>query len=187
MTRVRLREVKGISAAALEFLILTAARTNEVLGMRWSEIDLVNRIWMLSPERTKQNREHRVPLPIRCTEILALQNEYRHKGQPFSLLSDDFVFQGYKGEALDDKSLRELLKRMDLPKHVTPHGFRSSFRNWAARARIKDERIDRYLAEMCLGHKVKGEVEAAYWTEDAIDERRVIMEAWAEYCGSPFS
>ena len=116
-----------------------------------------------------------------------MQNEYRHKGQPFSLLSDDFVFQGYKGEALDEKSLRELLKRMDLPVHVTPHGFRSSFRNWAARARIKDERIDRYLAEMCLVHKVKGEVEAAYWTEDAIDERRVIMEAWAEYCESPFS
>ena len=91
---------------------------------------------------------------------------------------------GYKGEALDDKSLRELLKRMDLPAHVTPHGFRSSFRNWAARARINGERIDRDLAEMCLGHLVKGKVEAAYWTEDALDERREIMEAWADYCGS---
>jgi len=182
MSRVRLREVKGNSAAALEFLILTAARTNEVLGMRWSEIDLVNRVWKLSPERTKQDRKHRVPFPERCTEILALQNEYR-KGQPFALLSDDFVFQGYKGEALDDKSLRELLKRMDLPAHVTPHGFRSSFRNWAARARINGERIDRDLAEMCLGHLVKGKVEAAYWTEDALDERREIMEAWASYCG----
>ena len=91
---------------------------------------------------------------------------------------------------MDEKSLRELLKRMDLPSHVTPHGFRASFRNWAQRARFDDPRIDgdrRDLAEMCLGHQIKGKVEGAYWTEDAIDERRVIMEAWAEYCGSPFS
>ena len=181
--RLRLRQVKGTAAAALEFLILTACRTGEVLGMKWSEVDLVNRILTLPRERTKQDRKHRVPFPVRCTEILALQNEYRHKGQPFSLLSDDFVFQGYKGEALDEKSLRELLKRMDLPVHVTPHGFRASFRNWAARARINGERIDWRLAEMCLGHKVKGKVEGAYWTEDALDERREIMEAWAAYCG----
>jgi integrase len=155
--------------------------------MKWSEVDLVNRILTLPRERTKQDRKHRVPFPVRCTEILALQNEYRHKGQPFSLLSDDFVFQGYKGEALDDKSFRELLKRMDLPAHVTPHGFRASFRNWAQRAHFDNPRIDRNhrdLAEMCLGHSIKGKVEGAYWTEDALDERRVIMDAWASYCGS---
>jgi integrase len=185
--RLRLRQVKGTAAAALEFLILTACRTGEVLGMKWSEVDLVNRILTLPRERTKQDRKHRVPFPVRCTEILALQNEYRHKGQPFSLLSDDFVFQGYKGEALDDKSFRELLKRMDLPAHVTPHGFRASFRNWAQRAHFDNPRIDRNhrdLAEMCLGHSIKGKVEGAYWTEDALDERRVIMDAWASYCGS---
>ena len=186
--RLRLREVKGTSPIALQFQILTATRPGETLGMRWSEIDLVNGIWTLPKERTKQNRKHRVPLSKECIRILSVQNEYRRKGQPFSLLSDDFVFQGYKGEALDDKSLRELLKRMDLPVHVTPHGFRSSFRNWAARARISTihgtaERIDRDLAEMCLGHLVKGRVEAAYWTEDALDERRPIMDAWASYCG----
>jgi|SRR6516165_1199960 len=181
--RLRLRQVKGHSAAALEFQILCASRPGEVLNMKWSELDLINRIWTLPPERTKQNRQHRVPLPERCIEILALQNEYR-TGKPFSLLSDDFVFQGYKGEALDDKSLRELLKRMDLPVHVTPHGFRSSFRNWAARTRINGERIDRDLAEMCLGHRVKGKVEEAYWTEDELDQRRPIMDAWAEFCGA---
>jgi integrase len=182
--RLRLRQVKGTSAAALEFQILCASRPGEVLSMKWSEVDLVNRIWTLPPERTKQNRQHRVPFSERCTEILALQNEYR-KGQPFALLSDDFVFQGYKGEALDDKSLRELLKRMDLPVHVTPHGFRSSFRNWAQRTHFNNPRIDRDrrdLAELSLGHSIKGKVEEAYWTEDALDERRPIMDAWSTYC-----
>jgi integrase len=179
--RLRLRQVKGQSAAALEFQILTASRPSEVLGMKWSELDLINRIWTLPPERTKQGREHRVPFSERCMEILALQNEYR-PGE-FVFRTGDFVFTGYKGEALDDKSLRELLKRMDLPVHVTPSGFRKSFRNWTARARINNERIDRYLAEMCLGHSIKGKVEAAYWTEDALDERRPIMDAWAAYCG----
>jgi integrase len=179
--RLRLR-IKSHSAAAMEFLILTASRASEVLGMKWSEIDLINRVWILPPERTKQNRQHRVPLSERCMEILAVQNEYR---------TGDFVFTGYKGEALDDKSLRELLKRMDLPIHVTPHGFRASFRNWAARAHINGEHIDRFLvvvrrslAEMCLGHLVKGKVEAAYWTDDALEDRRPIMDEWAEYCGS---
>jgi len=184
MSRLELR-VKGQAAFALQFLILTACRTGEVLGMRWSELDLVNRIWKLPQERTKQDREHRVPLSDRCMEILAVQNEYRPGKVAFR--TDDFVFQGYKGEALDDKSLSELLKRMDLPKHVTPHGFRASFRNWAQRAHFDNPRIDRNhrdLAELSLGHSIKGKVEEAYWTEDALDERRVIMQAWAEYCCS---
>ena len=175
MRRLRLREVKGNSAAALEFLILTGARTNEVLGMRWPELDLTTRIWNPPPEQTEQKKRYRTPLSARCMEILELQQEYK---------TSEFVFTGYKSEALDEKSLRELLKRMDLPEHVTPHGFRASFRNWAARARINGERIDRALAEMCLGHSVKGKVEAAYWTDDALEERRPIMDAWAQFCCS---
>jgi integrase len=174
MRRLSLREMKGTSPLALRFQILTASRPGETLGMRFSEVDLENRIWTLPPERTKQNRQHRVPLSEACMRILALQAEYR---------TCDFVFTGRSNHvALNLKALRDLLRAMDLPKHVTPSGFRKSFRNWAARARINGERIDRDLAEMCLGHLIKGKVEEAYWTEDAIDERREIMQEWALYC-----
>ena len=175
MRRLNLREMRGISAAALRFQILTAARLGEVRNMKWTQVE--DRVWILPPECTKQKREHRVPLSERCMEILALQNEYRR---------NDFVFPGRNGP-LDAASVRQLLKRMDLPKHVTPHGFRASFRNWAQRAHFDNPRIDRNhrdLAEMCLGHSIKGKVEAAYWTEDALDERREIMDAWAKFCCS---
>jgi integrase len=172
MRRLHLRRAKGHSAAALEFQILCASRPSEVLNMRWSELDLINRIWTLPPERTKQNREHRVPFSVRCMEILSLQNEYR---------TNDFVFTGYNknGEArpLNPKALRDLLRAMNVP--VTPHGFRASFRNWGARAFPHS----RDLLEMCLGHQIKREYEAAYWTHDEIEQRRPIMEAWASYCG----
>jgi integrase len=174
--RLRLREVKGTSALALQFQILTATRPGETRGMLWSEIDLINRIWTLPPERTKQNRQHRVPLSEACMRILALQNEYR---------TCDFVFPGYGSEPLNPTAVDTLLRKMLVD--VTPHGFRASFRNWAQshRTRFGDPRIEserRALAEMCLGHQIKNQTEGAYWTEDAIDERRTIMEAWAFYC-----
>jgi len=168
--RLRLRQEKGTSASALELQILCASRPGEVRNMKWSEVDLENRTWTLPPERTKQNRQHRVPLSERCMAILALQAEYR---------TNDFVFTGYKDEALDEKAMRELLRRMDLPIRAT-HGFRASFRNWAARTFPRD----RDLLEMSLGHLIKGKVEAAYWTEDALEERRPIMQKWAEFCCS---
>src|SRR5262249_44510303 len=166
--RLRLRQEKGTSAAALEFQILCACRPGEVRNMKWSEIDWGNRIWTLPPERTKQNRRHRVPLSERCIEILALQNEYR---------TNDFVFTGYKGEALDEKAMGELSRRMDLPIRAT-HGFRASFRNWAFHTRQ-----GRDLAELSLGHLVaENRTEGAYLTTDGLDERRPIMEAWSAYC-----
>jgi integrase len=169
MTRLRFREVKGHSATMLEFQILTASRPGETRGMRWSEVDLINRIWTIPPERTKQNREHRVPLSERCMEILALQNEYR---------TGDFVFTGYNRVALDQKSTGNLLRSMGV--RVVPHGFRRSFRNWCFHMRI-----DRDLAELSLGHgAAKNKTEAAYLTEDGLEERRPLMDAWAEYCGS---
>jgi integrase len=168
VSRLRLRQVKGTSAVALEFVILTAARPDEVLGMPWAEVDLKNAIWTIPPERTKQKRQHRVPLPAPCMRILALQNEYR---------VGEFVFTGYKRVELDPKSMRGLLRKMGVP--VTPHGFRSSFRNWCARTGQLRE-----LAELSLAHEVKSKVEAAYWRDDALDERRPIMDAWAEYCES---
>ncbi len=182
--RLRLRQMRGTSAVALEFQILTATRPGETRGAIWSEFDLINRVWVLPPKRTKQKRQHRVPLSKRCMELLALQNEYSSALNP-----DGFVFQGYNRTALDQKATRILLKNMGIP--VTAHGFRSSFRNWAgAGTRISFdpnnpeqlERIPRELAELCLAHLVKGKTEAAYWRDDGLEERRSIMNAWAEYC-----
>jgi integrase len=168
ITRLRSR-VKGQSAAALEFLILTATRTGEIRNMKWSDVDLINRVWNQSPDQTELKRRYRTPLSERCMEILAVQNEYR---------TNDFVFTGYNRRALDEKALRELLRRrMDV--RVSVHGFRSSFRNWAAHNRPLEER---WLHEMCLGHEVKSKVEGAYFTDDMLNQRRVIMDAWAEYC-----
>jgi integrase len=167
MGRLRLRQVKGHSAAALEFIALTASRPGEVLGMKWSEIDLVNRILTLPPERTKQKRQHRVPLSNRCMEIIALQKEYR---------TGDLVFPGrYRGEPLHLSSLHALLKKMDVC--ADPHGFRRSFRNWAFHTRQDPD-----LADLALGHKITNRTQGAYLTEDGLNERRPIMEAWAKFC-----
>jgi integrase len=174
--RLRLRQRRGETARAIEFQILTAARPGEVRNMRWSDIDLVNRIWKQSPEQTELKRRYRTPLCERCMEILAVQNEYRPGELVFR--TDEFVFQGYNRRALDQKAMKELLRKMDAPV-TTPSSFRKSFRNWGARHRPKEER---FLLEMCLGHDVKGKVEKAYWTEDALDERRPIMDTWAKFC-----
>jgi integrase len=162
------RRYQGASVSALEFLILTATRPGEVIGMLWSELDLINAIWKIPPHRTKQNRIHRVPFGQRCMDILQLRNEYR---------INDFVFYGYNHTALDPKSLRMLLQEMGYP--ITPHGFRSSFRNWCSHIRQ-----DWDLAELNLGHTIGSKVTRAYLTDDALEERRKIMEKWAEFCGS---
>jgi integrase len=173
MQRLRLRQVRGTSAVALEFLILTAARSGEVRGAQWSEFDLINRVWTIPPERTKQGRQHRVPLCQRCMDILALQYEYRTDR---ATIPTGPVFQGYNRTTLDEKALRVLLRNMKVP--VTPHGFRHSFRNWAFTTRQ-----DRDLAELSLGHTVaKDRTEGAYLTVDGLEERRPLMEAWASFC-----
>jgi integrase len=180
-SRLCLRE--GDTAIALRFLILTATRPSETCEMRWSEINWETRIWTLPPERTKQDRQHRVPLSAKCMEILTLQKKLQNEYQ----IASDFVFTGYQGEALDRNAMRKLLERMDLPEHVVPSGFRKSFRNWVQRTYFGNPLIDsdrRDLGEMCVGHLIKGEIEGRYWTEDAIDERRAIMDAWADYCSS---
>jgi integrase len=175
--RLHIHPYQGASISALEFLVLTACRPGEVIGMLWSELDLINAIWKIPPHRTKQNRVHRVPFGQRCMDILQLRNEYR---------INDFVFTGYNHTALDPKALRMQLRSMGLA--ITPHGFRSSFREWAAQARISSgpngelERIPRELAELCLGHTVKGKVEGAYWRSDELAQRRIIMDHWADYC-----
>jgi integrase len=175
MKRLHLRQMKGVSAIALEFQIITVTRPGETRGARWSEFDLVNRIWTLPPDRTKQGRQHRIPLSERCMQILSLQSE--HAATTFAFVTNAFIFSGHNRVALAEKNMRDILRNMR--ESVTnTHGFRSSFRDWAASMHPRD----RDLAELSLGHSIKGKTEAAYWRDDGLEQRRPIMNAWSEFC-----
>lgn len=157
---------------ALEFLILTAARSGEVRGARWSEIDLDEKTWSIPAERMKTGEPHRVPLSDRAIEILQRMREFRHSDD-----SDAFVFPGRKqGHPLSDVALSMPIRRAELG--ITVHGFRSAFRDWAA----ERTSFPRELAEKALAHAVRNKVEAAYQRGDLFDKRRKLMDAWAQYC-----
>jgi integrase len=164
--RLRSRQVRGTAAAMLEFQILTATRGGEARGARWTEISVHDATWVIPRERMKEDREHRVPLSKRCLELLAVQQEYR---------TTEFVFTGRHKKQMDETATRVLLKTMGVP--VAPHGFRSSFRNWAFTTRQ-----DRDLAELSLSHIITNKVEGAYLTIDGLDERRPLMEQWSLFC-----
>jgi integrase len=160
----------GIAARALEFLILTAARSGEVREARWDEINLAAKLWTIPAARMKAGREHRVPLTDRCIELL---RAVRPLARP-----DGYVFPGARpGRPLSDMSLSAVLKRMELGQ-VTPHGFRSSFRDRAGEA----TEFPREIIEAALAHVVGGPVERAYRRGDALERRRALMQAWAKYC-----
>lgn len=168
----RLRDNDSVSAKALEFTILTAARTGETIGARWSEIDIDAKLWIVPGERTKSGREHRVPLTDRAIEILA--SVPREEG-------NDHVFIGArKAKGLSNMSMLELLRGM-VENGLTVHGFRSSFRDWAA----EQTNFPRELAEAALAHVLSDKTEAAYQRGDLLAKRRRMMEAWARYCASP--
>jgi integrase len=154
---------------ALRFLILTAARTGEVIGARWDEIDAAARTWTVPAERMKGHREHRVPLSGAALEVLRQLEEVR---------AGVFVFPGGKaGRPLSNMAMLTLLRRMDRA-DLTAHGFRSTFRDWAA------ERTDvaREVAEAALAHTVADKVEAAYRRGDLFAKRRELMDGWARHC-----
>jgi integrase len=153
---------------ALEFLVLTEARTGEALGARWDEVDFEGRLWSLPKERTKQGREHTVPLSGRAMELLALQRQYSN-GSPY-------IFTGYSEAALADKSMYMLLK--DMGRRETAHGFRSSFRDWAG----DTTPFPREHVEACLAHQVGNAVEQAYRRADGLLRRKQIMDAWSAHC-----
>lgn len=169
-----LRERNATAALALEFLILTAARSGEVRGATWAEIDTTAKVWNVPASRMKAGREHRVPL---SASALAVLNKVRplSGGQP-----DATVFPGLKpGSSLSDAAFNALLMRMGIDRSkVTPHGFRSSFRDWAGEA----SSFPRELAEAALAHVVGDATERAYRRGDALEKRRKLMEAWARYC-----
>jgi integrase len=164
-----LHEQPGISAHALEFLILTATRTGETLGATWDEVDIGAKLWTIPAGRMKAGKEHRVPLSDAALAVLKEMREIRHS---------DYVFPGGRDRRpLSEMSLLMLLRRMKQG-DITAHGFRSTFRDWAAERTT----FAREVAEMALAHAIPDAVEAAYRRGDLVDKRRKLMDAWAAYC-----
>jgi integrase len=161
-----LRQKEAVSAKGLEFLILTAARTGEVIDATWDEIDFAERMWTVPGERMKSDEEHRVPLSAAALEVLQVMNKVR---------KSDFIFPGNRANRpLSNMAFLQLLKRMDRD-DLTGHGFRSTFRDWAA----EQTSFPNEVAEMALAHAVGDKVEAAYRRGDLFEKRRKIMDAWA--------
>jgi len=167
----KLRAAYSVSARALEFLILTAARTGEVLEAQWSEFDLDRGIWTIPGERMKSGREHRVPLSTRAVAILIEMKASK---------SRKWVFVGPRKEPLSDMALLMMVRRTT-GQRLTTHGFRSSFRDWAA----EGTEFSGDVAEMALAHVIANKTEAAYRRGDLFDKRRELMDAWATYCDTP--
>jgi integrase len=164
-----LRAQEGLAAKALEFLILTAARTGETIGARWDEMDLEAEVWTIPASRMKASVEHRVPLSQRAMQIIRTVEKIRQS---------DYVFPGQKeGKSLTNMAMLELLKRMGKT-DLTVHGFRSSFRDWAS----EKTGFSRDVCEMALAHTIPNQAEAAYRRGDLIEKRRSLMEEWSEYC-----
>lgn len=164
-----LRRREGVGARALEFAILTAARSGEVRGATWAELDLPGAVWTIPGSRMKAAREHRVPL---CDGALKLLAELpRSEGA-------DLVFPSGKNTPLSDATLTAVIRRMGLT--VTAHGFRSSFRDWAGEVTA----FDRSTIEHALAHQIADKAEAAYARGSQFEKRRRLMGAWAEYCST---
>lgn len=168
---------EGVSTLALKFAILTAARTSEALGARWSEVDMKAKMWTVPPTRMKAGREHRVPLSDEALVVVA----DAWKRRPDNAPDDAFVFPGaQKGKALSNMAMLMLLRRMGRG-DLTAHGFRSTFRDWTSEATGHP----REVAEAALAHTNKDKVEAAYQRGDLIEKRRRLMTDWANFCIRP--
>ncbi|MBT4934461.1 MAG: tyrosine-type recombinase/integrase [Rhodospirillaceae bacterium] len=165
----------NVSKKMLEFLILTAARSGETRAMTWAEVDLTDCVWTVPAERMKANKEHRVPLSGRATEIL--------KAQKDAAAHTTLVFPSPTGGVPSDMILTKFLRdknveSSDPGRTATAHGFRSSFRDWAS-----ENGYSRDLAERALAHTVRNQTEAAYHRTDLLEQRRGMMEAWALFVG----
>ncbi|WP_209505903.1 MULTISPECIES: site-specific integrase [unclassified Ruegeria] len=169
----QLQTRSAMAAKALQFTILTACRTSEVLEMKWPEVDVDARLWTIPAERMKGGQVHRVPL---TDEMLAIL-------EPLRALASDYVFEGQKRhQPLSNMSMLMLLRRMRQD-GVTVHGFRSSFRDWAAEA----ANAPRELAEAALAHQVGSDVERAYARSDMLERRRDLANHWCSYVVTRFS
>lgn len=170
-----LKEKPGVSALALQFLILTACRTGEVIGALWSEIDFEAAIWTVPAVRMKSKRDHRVPL---CAELVAILNAVPR------VVNNPYIFFGQRqGRPISNLAMLQLMRGMGYGVGgnrggYVPHGFRSSFRDWAG----EESSFPRDVCEMALAHVIENRVEAAYRRGDLFDKRRKMMEEWAEWC-----
>lgn len=165
-----LRKRPAIAARALEFTILTAARSGEARGMTWSEVNLEEKLWTVPGSRMKAKCEHVVPLSDAAIAVLKGVHEE-------GLKPEDFVFAAPRGGSFSDMALSQLLKRMEYT-GITVHGFRSTFRDWAGDA----TQFEREEVEMALAHQTGSAVERAYRRGRALEKRRELMAAWADYC-----
>ncbi len=168
----KVRDAEGVAARGLEFAIVTAARSGEVRGARWCEIDLAAKVWTVPGERMKAGREHRVPLSDPAIAVLREAAKMR-----MTSAVDALVFPGNReGRPMSDMAMTMVLRRLEVD--VTVHGFRSSFRDWCGDCTS----YPRDLVETALAHIVGDEVERAYRRRDGLERRRELMEAWAGYC-----
>jgi integrase len=169
---VSLRAREAIAARALEFLILTAARTGEVIGARWNEIDILDKSWTVPAGRMKAHREHRVPLSPRAVAILKEMLAAHHGDD------DAFIFPGPgPRRPLSNVALLRLLERMQLD-NLTVHGFRATFKTWASEC----TGVQNEIVEASLAHVIGGKVEQAYLRGDRFEKRRRLMQQWATFC-----
>jgi integrase len=172
-----LRKREGTAARALEFAIYAAARSGEVLGARWSEFDFDNvdgPLWIVPAERMKARKEHRVPLAPHALQIAKDMARSR---------SGEFVFPNApSGRSLSPRALWKVLSRMGVA-NATPHGFRSSFRDWAA----ERTNYPNHVVEMALAHAIGDRVEAAYRRGDLLEKRKRLMNEWARFCNTPIA
>src|SRR5205823_2788050 len=165
-----LRQQEGVAARALEFVILTASRVGEVIGARWSEIDLNGKVWTIPAERMKAAQAHRVPLSEAALAIVEKMAAHRR--------SDDYLFPGISaGRPISASAIRIVMDRIGAG--ATTHGMRASFRSWCA-----DNGIARDLAEQCLAHAIGNAVEQSYNRTDLLERRRPIMASWARFCAA---
>jgi integrase len=164
-----LQSRQATAALALEFVILTATRTSEVIGATWDEVDLEKAIWTVPAARMKAAREHRIPLSPRAFEIL----------EALKPLNRAHLFPSDKGGKLSSMAMAMLLRRME--QDCTVHGFRSAFRDWAA----EQTGYAHEVCKMALAHTIGNKAEAAYRRGDMFDKRRRLMDDWSQYCGVP--
>ncbi len=168
---VDLQKRDAFTARLLEFIILTACRTGEAREARWAEFDLENQVWTIPASRMKTSKEHVVPLSSRALEILNERLEFSDGGLVFPNLKNQ--------KACSVNATRSLLHRMGL-ENITTHGFRSTFRDWAG----DETNFQHETIESALAHVIKNKAEAAYRRGNALEKRRKLMQAWADYCGS---
>ena len=169
-----LSERSGVAARALEFAILCASRSGEIRGATWAEIDLEGAVWTIPAERMKAGKQHRVPLSQRAVEAARTMLPLRPRRE--EEIADSLVFPGLRRRPLSDMTLAAILKRMEI-EGATVHGFRSSFRDWAAE--VSSAPFD--VVEAALAHQIGNETTRAYLRGDLFQRRRDLMDEWANF------